>query len=285
MINIVYLSGTGNTQYILDLMKENFEGRKESVNLIPIHDAMNINTLEGDIFGIAYPIYGFSTPSIMTKWAKKLKHGNQKVFIINTGADFIGINHNAPRTMTKLLSKKGYDVFYNRILVMPSNWLMAYDDAFIKQLTNASVAKVNDVCENILKERRRLYRPSLAVKIIAPAIGYLEDRLGARLFGKTLKTTSDCIRCEDCVKTCPTDNIELKNNQIIFHYKCISCMKCIYACKQEAIRSRGYSFCILKNGYNLKKVIDDPSIKPNFVTQQTKGYFKHFYDYLNDPTK
>jgi len=71
-------------------------------------------------------------------------------------------------------------------------------------------------------------------------------------------------------------------DKITFGYNCVFCMRCIYACPQQAIAPRFGKFCVLKDGYDIRAIINDPNIEGDFVTEETKGFFKHFFKYVRD---
>jgi ferredoxin len=89
------------------------------------------------------------------------------------------------------------------------------------------------------------------------------------------------VLCGKCVRECPTGNISISNENIIFGNKCTFCMRCVYICPEKAISNKYMNFFVIKEGYNIQRVIDDPKIKGNFITHRTKGYFKHFYKYIS----
>jgi len=89
-----------------------------------------------------------------------------------------------------------------------------------------------------------------------------------------------CDLCLKCVRSCPRDNIFVKNDRIRFRFRCLACYRCVYGCPANAITGRFFKFAILKEGYNLRRVINDDRIKGDYVTDKTRGYYKVFYDYL-----
>lgn len=102
--------------------------------------------------------------------------------------------------------------------------------------------------------------------------------------GKSLKTTDQCINCSECIKICPRNNIYRNDNgKIEFGKKCESCIRCVYSCPTNAIKGGLlYKFLVLKDGYNLKDIINNPDISDNYITENTKGHFKHYYKYFSN---
>ena len=52
---------------------------------------------------------------------------------------------------------------------------------------------------------------------------------------KDVRIDADCIRCQKCVRICPTKNLELIDNSIIQKGNCTLCYRCVNECPQKAI--------------------------------------------------
>ena len=85
-----------------------------------------------------------------------------------------------------------------------------------------------------------------------------------------------------CINQCPQNNIKIKNNKIKYGINCLACYRCVYNCPQKAITGRFYKFAVLKDGYNIKLILKNNKIDNNYITKDTKGYYKIFYKYLNE---
>lgn len=286
-IGLFYFSGTGNTRIIADLIREELQLESIIVETFAIDELLKqgkkIDIEKYYMIGLGHPIYGFGAPRVMERFIDILPVvSNKNVFIFKTGADFISVNHNSSGILIRKLQRKGYNVFYDRIICMGSNFYVKYTDEFVKQLYLTAVEKVKHMCKEILSGKERIYKNSILMKSISYVSNFGEDKILARLFGKTLKVTKHCIQCGKCIKNCPTSNIYMENNKIRFKWDCTLCMRCIYQCPNNAIMSRGFNFIIFKDGYDIKGIIQNPNNKGEFITKDTKGFMKHFNSYLND---
>ena len=289
MKNIIlfYFSGTGNTRNIVNLIKDRFQMDSNLVEIISIEEFINLNRKihmdKYDLVGIGYPIYGFREPRIIQRFVKVLPQQNHKdVFIFKTGADFITINNYSSSNVIRKLSKKGYHIFYDRIICMGSNWLVGYKDEVVKQLYKCAIHKVEIMCKEVHRGEKRLYRNGYIFTTVISIIHWFEDNFLARIFGRSLKISKKCNQCGRCVKNCPSKNININKDKITFSNKCFLCMRCIYKCPNNAISSRGFNFLILKEGYRIDEIIDNQNISDKYITSDTKGYMKHFLRYLTD---
>ena len=285
-IGLCYFSGTGITQVVAELLAKAFEQRSAQVETTRIEHVMQgkvrFDPDAYDLVGIGHPIHGLDVPRIVYDFVDALPPvKGKRTFIFKTAADFISMNNGASKTAIKRLRRKGYDVFYDRIVCMPSNWAIGYDDAFSKQLCYVAIAKAEHMAGEILAGRERKLKINALLRWIAKLTSRGED-LGARCFGRMLTVSDACIDCGRCVDNCPTANIHRENGKITFGYNCVFCMRCIYACPQQAIVPRFGKFCALKDGYDIQAIINDPNIEGDFVTDETRGFFKHFFKYVRD---
>ena len=281
-VALYYFSGTGNTKAVTHMLKDQFANRGINVEVFKLDDLVKkgdtLNIDKYDLVGIGYPIYGFGTPRIIKKFIKLLPNSDkQKVFLYKTAAASIPINYNASSSIIRKLTIKNYTVFYDRIIAMGSNWFVKYDEVLVKKLYDVSNEKIKHMCSEILNEEKRFYYPGSLLKIGTCIIKWFEGNIGARFFGKTLKVNKECNQCGLCVKNCPMQNITLKDDKLKFSWSCIWCMKCIYRCPKNAISSVGMNFCIIKDGYDLSKVIDkdnwEMTEKAQKMIEQNKEYF------------
>ena len=286
-IGLFYFSGTGNTRLIANLIQKQLKSKSIAVDVLSIEELTNkdlqINFDKYDMVGIGYPIYGFGEPRIIEKFVLMLPNVMcKKVFIFKTAADFISINNNASRYLIKKLHSKGYDVFYDRVICMGSNFLASYDDELVKQLYLSALYKVENFCEDVLSGRKRMYKSTWFLILVTRTVHWFEDKWFARMFGRSLKTSDKCNNCGKCVRNCPARNIYSKNNKIRFKWNCFLCMRCIYSCPEKAITSRGFKAFILKDGYDINRIIKNQHIKGEYITNDTKGFMKHFNSYFDD---
>ena len=60
-------------------------------------------------------------------------------------------------------------------------------------------------------------------------------KLGIYNLWRMFRTNSNCNSCGICAKICPTKSIEMKEDKPNWKSSCEQCMRCVNACKQEAI--------------------------------------------------
>lgn len=285
LISIVYFSGTGNTEAVTDLIAK--ELRKENkVEIFKVEDitkkksTYDINRY--DMIGIGYPIYGFNHPLIIDDFIKKLTSVNKKkAFIYSTCAGPFYLNDIASYGLKKKLTKKGFEIIYEKQFSMPANILTRFKDEVSKQLYNAAVIKAKKMCGdinlNIKKVRNDGFIAGLIRLLYVPF-----EKISWFTVPLDFKVLKSCNLCRKCINSCPQQNIYLKKERVKYRLNCMACYRCVYNCPEKSITGRIYKIAIFKDGYDIKKIINNENIKGNFITEKTKGYYKLYYKYLNE---
>jgi len=286
-ICIYYFSGTGNTELISHLFCKEFAEHGVKTDLIAVDDVLkgicSISVKKYDFFGFGHPVHAFGAPNIYLEFIKSLPPvEDTPSFYFRTSGDPL-CNGGATSMVRKILQRKKYKVFYESLLVMPSNMIVQYEDELVKQLFNAAKRKISKIVKQVLQNQSHLQKNSLILRMMSYFSNKTET-LGAKYFGRYLYVTESCDRCNLCINKCPTGNIyeDSESRKIKFEKKCSFCLRCVYLCPNSSIKNKYMNIFIIKNGYNISKVIENPGVKGVYVTKATKGYFKHFYKYLHN---
>ncbi|MFX1568145.1 MAG: EFR1 family ferrodoxin [Promethearchaeota archaeon] len=282
-IIIYYFSGTNNTKLVSEMFQDNFIKLGYKAKAIAIEKIMKKETAlkleKHDLIGFGHPVHAFSAPKFFFDFIDRLPKGKGKrVFLFKTSGDPL-CNGGATSHIRKKLKRKGYNVFNENLLVMPANVAIRYDDNLVKQLYDTALRKVKKMAEEIINNKKKLQKNNIVLKIFSYLFSKSEG-LGAQYFGRFLKISDECNNCNLCLKNCPTGNIYKVNDEIRFDKKCTFCMRCVYLCPKKAISNKYFNLFIIKEGYNIINILKKPNIKGNYISNKTKGYFKHFYRYF-----
>ncbi len=254
-ISIFYFSGTGNTWWITEKLKELFNkgGNPTETYSIERKDVdweQLIPKLlsESDIIGIGYPVYGSSVPEIVKDWVRdhlfksaKNHPKELKAFVYDTMAMFSG---DTPLIMRKILKKCNFTIKQAINIRTLSNLpqmksLMTWDKEKQAEIFEKAGLKCEKLVNAVLKNKKWVMRRDPFSRFV----GWLQ-RVGMRWEGKTIRKlfTFDmdtCNLCGLCVKFCPVDTLSIEETEkkpiIKYGLDCIYCMRCFNNCPQDAV--------------------------------------------------
>lgn len=262
-IQLLYFSGTGNTEFISKRIQEQLKTH-HTVELLTIESVLFSPELidQEAILGLGYPVYDFMPPRIVIKALEGLKSVvHQKAFIFSTyTSSSLDSNYHA----VKALQSKGYHVLTmtnfkapgasSFIYSNPSNFIVKTKTVFEKELRTHMNEFVSDV-------EKKINLPSQLMRIKFNQFNKVHQSFSKTFFGilfyKNLKVNEDCNQCGICVKSCPEKNLELQDKLVINNSNdCMKCLRCVQSCPNKAInftstKRRGdYSIHDIKNAFN-----------------------------------
>lgn len=283
-IIIAYFSGTGSTARVADCFEQTFRNHRTDVEKYQINAGIsNFSTTgKGDLLLLLYAVHALNAPEPVHQWIASLPQGQgMPVAVVSVS----GGGEISPNTACRVgsigrLSKKGYNVVYEQMLVMPSNVAFKTHDGLAIRLLDILPSKVEQIVNDLKSGVGRRTNPGLFDRVLS-SFGEFE-KVGAHWFGRMIKSGDACNGCGWCQKNCPAGNIRLENNRPCFGKRCVFCLKCIYGCPNQALKPGVMKFAIIKDGYNLKALENRMAgVEPAPVEDLAKGFFwKGVRDYL-----
>lgn len=259
---VVYFSGTGGVKRIANgfeeiLMKRNIEVIKHSMDVSDFNnykDQYNQIVNEVNLIVVLYPVYAFGAPRPVDIWVKNLPKANKLpvVIISVSGGGEIWPNTSCRVRTIKGIESKGYDIIYEKMMVMPANMLCKVNDDLAMHLINAIPVNVNKILDEVFSGKRRRSRFKISTRVLMPITNIEKNSSGK--FSKELRVEESCTGCGLCVANCPMGNIELKDDKPIFNNNCIVCLRCYYSCPNKSIHNEKAKGLLFKEGFNLNNV-------------------------------
>jgi ferredoxin len=282
-VKIAYFSGTGSTARVADALERELTGRGVSVIKSEIRAGNLPSGDKEDLMVLLFAVHAFNAPKIVYKWIDSLSSNNR--FVPAAVISVSGGGEMTPNTACRVnsirkLEKKNYRVIYEKMIVMPSNWVVKTDDGLAIKLLEVLPLKVKRISDDLLAGVVLRTRPKFIDRIFSRA-GEME-KTGSKFFGQRIRVNENCTGCGWCEKKCPANNISMSNNRPVFGSGCFLCLKCIYGCPSKALKAGIFKFIILKEGYDFKAVEKRmDGIKPAPVEELAKGYlWKGVKEYL-----
>ena len=244
---LIYFSGTGNTERITELYKNEFAKlgyQTDEVKLPADNRAVNgINPDEYDFIGFGYPIHAFNAPKTVLNACKALqnrrkalghKTPRKKVFVYKTSGEPVRMSDVSSLKMRGILKRRGYALTNEYQYVMPYNIIFRHTDAQVYKMWQTAQAltpvHVNEIVNGTPSLPKKMFMGGFLAWILRA------EHWGAHIVGKTYKASKTCVHCGKCVKLCPVNNIRVnKRGKIKFGGKCIMCMRCAMFCPKNSI--------------------------------------------------
>lgn len=268
---ICYFSGTGNTKKVVDGYVKEFENNGWEVTLQAIEKECNEDFSTYDNIGIAYPIHAFNAPSIVVKFCEKLPKlkSSKPLYIIKTSGEPLKINNISSTKITGILNKKGYLLNNEYHYVMPYNMIFRHSNAMAYKMWDTASRLIPIDCREIIENKKVKLSFFPMPKLISWVMRI--EHWGGRYNGTKYKVSSKCIKCQKCVKNCPTNNITIdEDGNFHFGKNCLMCMRCSFSCPLDA-----FSIGLLNNWkVNGTYNFNDPE---NTEQKSHKNYCKRAY--------
>lgn len=256
---IVYFSGTGNTYRVGEVFRESLITKNYDVDLIDIskHSSKLRNY---DLFIIGSPTYSKAASKKVIDFIDEYIDDKN-----NKNKDFITyITHSwgeayGHLTLKKHLNKLGYNVKLAQPFLMPNGFYMVNHEKNTKTETETMyrnvINKVSSMMDSYFIGETQIDKKSVVKQAIFETMYKALTKSWIPTFAKkNLKVDVDkCTLCKVCVKQCPSKNIKIENDKIVFAEQCLACAKCLNICPRNAYLANDKSF----DQYNLRQ----PSIK------------------------
>ncbi len=252
-VQIVYFSGTGGTARFAAHIRDALAARGTAVTLTELGPTP-APPVQAQRLVLVYPVYAGYAPQPIGQWiaAALDGHGTPAAVLSVSGGGEVPPNTACRVATIRQLQRKGYMVFYERMLVMPSNFIMPYSDALAAHLLRAAPIVAAQVAADVLAGTVRRTRPNPIDRVLRRL--FLLEHIGSRYFGRGLLADKACNGCGLCARRCPRGNIAMQGGKPAFGNGCVLCMRCLYACPQKAIRARMGGFAVLRGGFDLSAV-------------------------------
>ena len=231
---ILCFSGTGNSRYIAKKIADKLQDEIVDINAkIRAVDYSPIKT--GDNVIIVTPTYAWRIPRIVSDWLSEteLLSAKRIWFVMNCGSE-IG---NAAKYNRNIAEQKHLCYMGTSQILMPENYIAMFNAPQLeeaKEIVEKAEINIKETVKYIregkvfLKPRHNLY-DRLMSRLVNPLFYHFFVKAAA------FKVKDTCTGCNQCVKKCPMNNIQLIDGKPVWGRNCTHCMACICYCPQEAI--------------------------------------------------
>jgi ferredoxin/flavodoxin len=243
IIDFYYFSGTGNTQLVVEKMRDIFQDKQVTVNLYRIEESKPSDVNLDHTIGLGFPVAELSTYNFVWNFIKSLPNvpasaqsPDTEIFMVDTLAGFSGgiVGH-----MREIIRNKGYKPIGAQEIIMPPNIFYIQDSETNNNKVQKGLGKAEKYAQDIMNGNSTWGRvPILSDIVYYTSIASLkltETKISQKLLH--LKTNhEECHQCGICFKICPVNNIKMNNEEYPEHaFNCQYCLRCTSFCPRKAI--------------------------------------------------
>ena len=238
-MNAIYLSGTGNTKHITELLFKEIGAKGD---LVPIESPDVSKALKDDELIIAYPTQFSNIPYLVRDFIiiHKADWKGKKIFLITTMGLFAG---DGTGCAARLLKKYGAEITGGLQIIMPDS----IGDCKALKKSHEQNKEIIAKADKRSVQAAELIRAGRFPKEGLSFWAHLAGLFGQRLwfynkttdYSKKLKISDSCIGCGLCASNCPMGNLVIQNGKAVNLEKCAMCYRCISSCPKKAITLLG----------------------------------------------
>ncbi len=229
MVYAVYFSATKTTEKIVKRVANNISHEFKTIDITKLNNREDINFKKDDIVIFGIPVYAGRVPNLLLKKLKYITGNNAKLVTIvvygNRNFDDALVELNDLLNDFRLIASAAFIGEHSFSKELAKNRPDKEDIKIINKFSDIILTKLKNNEYNIFEVKgtrpyRNYYRP----------IGVDGNYYDFRLIKP--KTNRNCNNCKLCAIVCPVDGIDREDASIV--YKCIKCNSCVKLCPSGA---------------------------------------------------
>ena len=283
-ILLVYYTGTYNTRYVSEKLRDGFLLNNNSVDLLEVNkDTKPIDLSKYSLIGLGYPIYAFNSPTLFNKFLKRLKlNSKAKYFIYKNSGETLEINNSSSRVIFHILKKNNCICQNEYHIVMPYTIHFKFESNFVKEILSYLDKQIKIINYDLAHGVKAFINTNWKIDFVSRL--YTIQRVGGFVNSMFYKVDySKCIHCDLCVNNCPVHNIKKnKKKHYIFGRECQMCMRCSYTCPENAIKIGLYDKWRVNGPYDFRKIEKDNKLDGKYINGSSKDFYECFIKTFKD---
>lgn len=273
VVRLVFFSGTGCTAHVADTFRAQLQARGSLVQMHELRRGVPVPQGDYDYLILCYAVHAANAPHPVREWIKYHQTVSRipAAVISVSGGGEVTPNWACRVAVKRRLRRKGFIVEYEKMLVMPSNWIIPTKPILAARLLEVLPGKTAFIIEELAAGIHRKTRAGFGNRFLS-LLGKLETP-GARKFGERIEADETCNGCGICFRECPVGNITMTGDRPVFGTGCILCLNCLYRCPRKALHPGTAGFVVIEEGFDLKKIQSaPPGAELLDVAKETKGF-------------
>ncbi|MBC5624923.1 hypothetical protein H8S10_05570 [Clostridium sp. NSJ-49] len=241
-IGIFYFSATGNTADLAKVMKSTLESKHNIVEIRKFEEGWFKNYNDFDFFIFGSPKHYEYIPLFFLNWIQdnlsECDKPTDAAIFINGAADL----NSGFKKMINILKSKNINVKATKTIKMSNNYFLPPFDKSYKEPLISSCETGEEIARkfaiDINNGKMQLEKTNFLLENMCKDVSYFFGKKSNKV-AKNFSTSIKCNKCGTCVRSCPENNIFIKDGKIVFGDKCITCARCLNICPMNAILYKG----------------------------------------------
>ena len=248
---ICVFSGTGNTEKCAVFLRQELLALGAQAELHHIESGVE-NVQGASALILCYPIHGFNAPNSMLRFCRGLPDGRGDVWFLKTSGEPLRLNDNSSAELIRILRRKGYSIKGEFHYVMPYNMVFRHSDEMASLMWETAARRIPAAAEQVVSGEGSFPRVLLSARLMS-GICRIEHWFYPRNGRLFRVDPSRCLRCMQCVRDCPTQNIRYENGRFRFGGCCTGCGRCSFRCPADAIHIGLLDFMRVNGRYDFDR--------------------------------
>ena len=257
---ILYFSGTGNTEWVMQRLSEALEAAGARSTMLAcdqlladcgmgprtVTDPSRIRRELVDFLDgathllLGYPVYESTIPMPMRIVMDYLPDGrSRKLGVVCT---YMMAGGDCCHLPEKDLGERGYDSVLATYVKMPNNinlppvkFLHVPQGEELDAIAETATAAVDEIASWLANDGRHVEGRGIADYLLGVSQRWGEE-MATNYVQDNIFALARCNRCRLCVDTCPMGNIGFDDGYPEFGDRCCDCLRCYHKCPQQAIQ-------------------------------------------------
>ena len=231
---ILYFSGTGNSRHLAEKLSS-LTGDKAISLAAKLRETPVRAVSAAKPLVFVCPVHYGRIPRAVEDCIRKIPfQGNHDAYFVVTCSDS---PQKAEKYVLKLCADKNFRFRGFASVRMPENNIID-GETCSKEEADALIAKADETAETLA--RQIVQGSMLRYEPPQKGSGSLFNRLlSAKIKPQLFSATDRCTGCAECVRRCPTQNIELSDGKPRWGTDCTHCLACLNGCPNAAVEYGG----------------------------------------------
>ncbi len=237
-VTAIYFTGAGTTKEVVSRVCDGLGGFESSFDITPCDAVVDLRFGPDDVVVIGVPSYGGRVPApAVEKIASCYGGGAFAVLVATYG------NRDIDDTLIELsdiAEQAGFRVVAAAAFVAHHSLMV---DVAVGRPDGEDCADIDTFASSVVAKMNAADDPSTLSRPAVPGSRPYREFKGVPF---SPKANGGCTSCGVCARVCPTGAIPEENPSATDTSRCISCMRCVHACRLKGRSIKGMKYRIAK---------------------------------------